>query len=91
MVSEKKKDFWISYDENPFDPFTQFDDWFRFDNAFGYKICDLISQEAPTSEENLTEFENNELINEAINLVLDRYEESYDRYNGNCKYDICHI
>lgn len=48
--------------------------------AFGYKLCDLIAKEAPTSEENLTEYENNELINEAINLVLDQYEEKYGLY-----------
>ena len=80
MVSEKKKDIWISYDENPFNPFIQFDDWYKWDMAFGYKLCDLIAKEAPTSEENLTEYENNELINEAINLVLDQYEEKYGLY-----------
>ncbi len=83
MVSEKKKDFWISYDENPFDPFTQFDDWYGFDMAYGRygheknDICGLIARFAPTSAENLTEMENNELIDEAIHLVMDKYEEKY--------------
>ena len=75
MASEKKKDFWISYDQNPYNPFTQFDDWYQYDISFGHDICGLIAYYAPTSDENLTEFENNELINEAINKVMDRYEE----------------
>ena len=76
MVSQKKKDLWITYDENPYNPLTQFDDWYGFDMAVGYKICDLIANEAPISDDNLSDYENDELINEAINLVLDRYEES---------------
>ena len=76
MVSEKKKDIWITYDKNPFNPFTQFDDWYDWDFKFGFDICGLIAREAPTSDENLTDYENDELINEAINIVLDKYEES---------------
>lgn len=76
MASEKKKDFWISYDKNPYNPFTQFDDWYQFDITFGYDICGLIAHFAPTSDENLTEFENNELIDSAINRVMDLYEDS---------------
>lgn len=78
LVSEKKKDFWISYDKNPFNPFTQFDDWYGWDLAYGYDICGLIARFAPTSAENLTEMENNELIDEAIHLVMDKYEEKYN-------------
>ena len=77
-MAETKNDMWISYDENPFNPFTQFDDWYGFDMAFGYNICGLIGVEAPTSEENLTEFENNELINEAIQRVMDQYEDVFN-------------
>lgn len=75
MSSGQKKDIWISYDENPFNPFTQFDDWYGFDLAYGHDICGLIAREAPTSVENLTEHENDELINEAIQIVMDKYEE----------------
>lgn len=76
MVSEKKKAFWPTYDKNPYNPFTQFDDWYAFDVTFGYDLCSLIAYFAPTSEENLTEFENDELIDAAINKVMDLYEES---------------
>jgi len=76
MVSDKKKDMWISYDTNPYNPFSQFDDWYAWDIAFGFDICGLIAKEAPTSAENLTDMENDELIDEAIHIVLDKYEES---------------
>lgn len=74
MVSEKKKDFWITYDKNPYNPFSQFDDWYKWDLAFGFDICGLIARFAPTSAENLTDMENDELINEAIHKVMDIYE-----------------
>lgn len=77
LVSEKKKDIWISYDKNPYNPFSQFDDWYAWDLTFGFDICGLIAKEAPTSAENLSEKENNELIDEAIQLVMDRYEDKY--------------
>ena len=76
LVSEKKKDFWITTDDNPFDPFTQFDDWYDWDLKMGYDICGKIARFAPTSAENLTDYENNELIDEAIHKVMDLYEDS---------------
>lgn len=81
--SGKKKDFMITYKENPFNPFTQFDDWYGFDMAYGrhihegFDIYGLIARECPSSDENLTDYENEELLNEAINIVMDKYETKY--------------
>lgn len=72
---DKRKNMWITTDDNPFNPFSQFDDWYDWDMKMGYDICGKIARFAPISEENLTEFENNELIDEAINKVLDLYED----------------
>jgi len=30
--------------DNPFDPFTQFDDWFRFDEEKGYHTCQFLAR-----------------------------------------------
>lgn len=68
---------WITYDKNPYNPFKQFDDWYAWDLAFGFDICGLIAREAPISDENLTEYENEEILNEAIQIVMDKYEESF--------------
>ena len=35
--------------DNPFDPFTQFDDWFRFDEAKGYHSCSYLGRIAKVS------------------------------------------
>lgn len=37
--------------DNPFDPFTQFDDWYAFDTQNGYDSCGLLARVACTSNE----------------------------------------
>lgn len=55
--------------DNPFNPFTQFNEWYIFDTSSGYDSCGLLSRVAHTSPE-LTEDENNQLIAEAIAEIL---------------------
>lgn len=74
--TDKRKNMWITTPDNPFNPFTQFDDWYDWDMKMGYDICGKIAAEAPLSDENLSDYENQGLLNEAINIVLDKYEES---------------
>lgn len=35
--------------DNPFDPFTQFEDWFQFDESKGYHSCAYLGRIAKTS------------------------------------------
>ena len=35
--------------DNPFDPFTQFDDWLRFDEEKGYHTCQFLAKIARPS------------------------------------------
>ena len=37
--------------DNPFDPFTQFDSWFQFDEEKGYHTCQFLSKIARTSSD----------------------------------------
>jgi len=37
--------------DNPFDPFTQFDSWFQFDEEKGYHTCQFLSRIARTSSD----------------------------------------
>lgn len=37
--------------DNPFDPFTQFDEWYAFDESKGYHTCSLLSRITKASEE----------------------------------------
>lgn len=38
------REFWVTTEDNPFDPFTQFDDWDRFDQDKGYFTCNYIAR-----------------------------------------------
>lgn len=62
--------------DNPFDPFTEFKDWFDFDNEKGYNSCAYLARIARTSDA-LTDDENNEEIERAIDEII--------------KYDFMHI
>ncbi len=37
--------------DNPFDPFTQWDDWRRYDEDKGYYTCQLLARIADTTPE----------------------------------------
>ena len=37
--------------DNPFNPFTQFDQWYRYDVDSGYNTCSFIARLARTSDE----------------------------------------
>ena len=49
-VSEVK-DFMLTTNDNPFNPFVQFDEWFAFDTQMGYHTCALLARVLWTSDE----------------------------------------
>lgn len=55
--------------DNPFDPFTQFDDWYQFDESKGYHTCSYLARIAKTSNE-LSDLENELEIARAIDEIL---------------------
>ena len=55
--------------DNPFDPFTQFDEWLRFDESKGYKTCAYLARIAKTSDE-LSETDQNLAIQSAIDEII---------------------
>lgn len=55
--------------DNPFDPFTQFNEWFHFDLEKGYNSCDYLARITRTSEE-FTEKENTLEIEKAIDEII---------------------
>lgn len=58
--------------DNPYSPFDQFSQWFLFDVERGYNSCSYLGRIARTSE-GLSDEENNQMINEAIDEIL-RYD-----------------
>lgn len=59
----------LTTEDNPFDPFEQFDDWFAFDTQKGYHSLSYLDRIAHTSPELSPEDYNNE-ITRAIDEIL---------------------
>lgn len=75
MESDDKKlvDCALTTTDNPFDPFTQFDKWFAFDEAKGYHSCSYLARIARTSDEFSKEDQQKEIeraIDEIVSLNL---------------------
>ena len=66
----------LSTKDNPFNPITQFDDWYRFDMDKGYSSCSYLARITNSSESN----------NEAANV--DDVESAIDEI---IKYDFMNI
>ena len=55
--------------DNPYDPFTQFDEWYAYDEIKGYHSCSLLARFANTSID-LDAEETNALIEDAIDRIV---------------------
>ena len=55
--------------DNPFDPFTQFEDWFAFDEGKGYYTCNYLARIAKTSDE-LSQKDEDLAIETAIDEIV---------------------
>jgi hypothetical protein len=62
--------------DNPYDPFTEFESWFAFDEQSGYHTCGLLGRLALTSVD-LSEEENILEINHAIDNILNLFPNMY--------------
>ena len=77
------KEVWITTNDNPFDFFTQFDDWYQFDESKGYHTCSYVARIAKVSNE-LSDLDNENEIARAINEILDINAEGiYKRIYNN--------
>ena len=59
----------LTTEDNPFNPFTQFDDWFAFDEQKGYHSCAYLARIARTSYE-LSDADNDLAIESAIDEIV---------------------
>ncbi len=55
--------------DNPYDPFTQFDAWYRFDEDKGYHSCAYLARIARTSDQ-LSRTENDQEVERAIDDIV---------------------
>ena len=56
--------------DNPFNPFTNFNEWFIWDTTHGYNSCGYLARIARTSSQ-LTDEENNAEIERAIDEIVE--------------------
>jgi len=74
--------------DNPYNPFTHFDEWYVYDQSHGYNTCGLVAYFNEASrfmEEEDYEFETNEAINKLLelnpyNLHMKVYEKDADKF-----------
>ena len=55
--------------DNPFDPVTQFDQWYQFDVSHGYRSCELLDRVAKVSNA-YSQAEYNRGIENAIDDII---------------------
>ena len=55
--------------DNPYDPFTEFDEWFAFDQRAGHGTNSLLGRVVITSDE-LSEADQNTAIEDAIDEIV---------------------
>lgn len=60
----------LTTEDNPFDPFDEFEEWFNFDVTQGYNTCAYLARVTTTSTD-LTEADQVEATNEAIEEILE--------------------
>ena len=68
--------------DNPYNPFTDFDKWFLFDEEKGYHTCSYLGRIVRTSDQ-FTDEENNLEIERAIDEIISLdfmniYKKVYD-------------
>lgn len=56
--------------DNPFDPFTQFKEWYTFDENAGYHTSSFLARIVHTSDE-LSERDQNLALEEGIDEIVD--------------------
>ena len=64
-----ESEYMLTTIDNPFNPFTNFDDWYAFDTSKGYNTCAYLDRICNSSE-TFTEEEENQAINEAIDEIV---------------------
>lgn len=59
----------ITTNDNPYDPFTNFSNWFIYDSTKGYNTCSYLSRVAKMSD-SLSEDLNDQILEEAIDEII---------------------
>lgn len=83
----------ITTEDNPWNPFTNWDEWYHYDIVNGYQTCEKVDRLAKTSEA-LPDSENINILNDAYDRLVSlgaisntgkmvKYKKVYSDLNGN--------
>lgn len=65
-----RPEYMLTTVDNPFNPFTQYDEWFAWDNEAGYHTPGLLARIAKTSDE-LSDADQDLAIQQAIDEIVE--------------------
>ena len=68
-TTKKKKEFKITTFDNPFSPFTQFDEWYNFDTTHGYDTLGILGRMTMSSKQLSIDDQNRISENAIFDLV----------------------
>ncbi len=68
-TATKERSCALTTADNPYSPFTQFEQWFLYDELKGYHSCGYLARIARTSDQ-LSDEENAEEIERAIDEIV---------------------
>lgn len=61
--------YMLTTTDNPYDPFTQFDDWYAYDERKGYHTCGYLERISKASSD-MAPADQIRVINDAITEIL---------------------
>ena len=68
MATAKERAVYITTEDNPYNPYTHFDEWYAFDTSHGYNSCAYLARLARTAY-GLSDRENDLEIEDAIDKI----------------------
>lgn len=74
--SPVQEEYMLTTVDNPYNPFTEWESWFAFDEQNGYHTNGLLARMALTSNE-LTDEENEMAISHAVDDILELFPGLY--------------
>jgi len=68
-IVNDERDFMLTTKDNPYNPWTNYDEWYAYDMIKGYNSPSYQARIAVTSDQ-LSDEENDQIINDAIEDII---------------------
>lgn len=70
MADTQPVEYMLTTVDNPFDPFTMFDEWYTYDVQMGYNTCAFLDRVAMVSND-MSEPDQEQAIQDAIDQIVE--------------------